>query len=172
MEKNYIKIGKIIDTRALKGEVKVYPYTNAIESFDNVEQVIIKEKSADVILEVEKARPYKNIMVLKFKGIDDINDVLKYKGEYIYLSVDEMDNLLEEGEFFVKDLIGLDVVKETGEKIGVVDDLRTGKSQDLLTINSNGKIWFLPYVDQFVVAVDIEQGFITVKLIEGLYDED
>ncbi len=165
----YVKIGKIIDTRALKGEVKVYPYTNAVDSFDNVDEIYVIENGAHKKLEVEKARPYKNIMLLKFVGIDHINDVLQYKGEYIYLKEDDMDKLLDEGEYFVEDLKGLSVLNEAGENVGLIKDVRTGAVQDVLVIEDNEKEWFLPYVDAFVLDVDIDEGVMKVKLIEGMY---
>ncbi len=166
---SYVKIGKIIDTRALKGEVKVYPYTNAVDSFDNVEDVYVLENGVYIQLEVERTRPYKNIMLLKFVGIDHINDVLKYKGEYIYLKEDDMDKLLEEGEYFVEDLKGLSVVSESGEILGAIKDVRTGAVQDVLVIENDDKEWFLPYVDEFVLDVNLAESKMTVRPIEGMY---
>ncbi len=170
MDNNFVKIGKIIDTRALKGEVKVYPYTNAVDSFDNIEDVYLLIGEKKVQLTIEKSSPYKNIMLLKFKGIDHINDVLQYKGEFIYLKKSDMDRLLNEGEYFVEDLKGLTVLDEKNENQGVIIDVRTGSIQDVLVIEKDNKEWFLPYVDEFVLDIDIDNSIIRVKLIEGLIE--
>ncbi|PID82902.1 MAG: 16S rRNA processing protein RimM [Clostridiales bacterium] len=168
MMNTYIKIGKIIDTRALRGEVKVYPYTNAVDSFDNIQDVFVDFNSDKEELILEYAKPYKNIMVMKFKGVDDINSVLKYKGEYVYIKNKEMSKLLDEDEYFVEDLKGLLVKDENGNILGKVLDVRVGNVQDLVVVESSNEEWYIPYVDEFILDVDIDNNTMLVKLIDGM----
>ncbi|MBR1623397.1 MAG: 16S rRNA processing protein RimM, partial [Pseudobutyrivibrio sp.] len=108
MEELY-QVGSITQTHGIKGEVKVFPLTDDISRFKNMKNLLLDGgKDGYISLEVENARPQKNLVILKFKGIDNINDIEKYKGKGLYVTKDNR-VALKEDEYFIADLIGCDV---------------------------------------------------------------
>lgn len=166
-KKEFITIGKIINFHGIKGEAKV--------GFDNLTQI----KSAKTIymlddedeteLSIKSIRFHKNFAIIKFKEIDDINELLKYKGQRLFVSKQVALNKMEKDEFLIQDLIGCLVVNEKDEKIGEVVNVSTNSSQDLLNIkNPIGQISLVPFVNEFFPNVDVKNKKITIKPIEGL----
>ena len=166
-----LEVGKIVNTHGLRGEVKVVPWTDYPEDFEDIEYVIVKRKSGDEQLDIESVRYQKGNVLLKFKQIKDINEAEKYKTLTLYAPREMFD--LPEGTHFIADLIGLDVVNiETGEKIGEVADVFNTGSNDIYDVKREGKKNLLiPVIDDVVKEIDIENGKITVYMMEGLDDE-
>ena len=164
---NYISIGKITNFFGIKGEAKV--------GFDNENQ-IKKAKSVFMLdnescceLKIKSIRFHKNFAIVKFDGIDDINDLLEFKGQRIFIPKVEAINKLEKDEFLIQDLIGCIVFNEQNEKLGEVVNISTNSSQDLLNIkNGFGKVDLVPFVNEFFPIVDIKNKKIIIKPIEGL----
>ena len=103
------QVGSITQTHGIRGEVKVFPLTDDISRFKNMKNLLLDAgKEGYISLEVENARPQKNLVILKFKGIDNINDIEKYKGHGLYVTKDNRVDLKED-EYFIADLIGCDV---------------------------------------------------------------
>ena len=116
-----------------------------------------------------KITKHKNFAIIKFEGIDDINDLLQFKGQRIFIAKQEALDKLEKNEFLIQDLIGCIVFNEQDEKIGEVVNISTNSSQDLLNIkNGFGKIDLVPFVDEFIIKVDIENNILIISSIEGL----
>ena len=163
----YISIGKITNFFGIKGEAKV--------GFDNENQ-IKKAKSVFMLddkscceLKIKSIRFHKNFAIIKFDGIDDINELLQYKGQRLFTPKTEALNKLEKDEFLIQDLIGCFVFNEQNEKIGEVVNISTNSSQDLLNIkNGFGKVDLVPFVNEFFPVVDIKNKKIIIKPIEGL----
>ncbi|MBQ8848242.1 MAG: 16S rRNA processing protein RimM [Candidatus Gastranaerophilales bacterium] len=164
---NYISIGKIVNFFGIKGEAKV--------GYDNEKQI----KSAKVVfmlddaskkeLKIKNIRFHKNFAIVKFEGIDDINDLIQFKGQRIFVSKEEAKNKLEKDEYLIQDLIGCIIYDENNEKIGEVVNISNNSSQDLLNIkNLIGQISLVPFVNEFFPVVDIENKKIIIKPIEGL----
>ena len=164
---NYISIGKIVNFFGIKGEAKV--------GYDNEKQI----KSAKVVfmlddaskkeLKIKNIRFHKNFAIVKFEGIDDINDLIQFKGQRIFVSKEEAKNKLEKDEYLIQDLIGCIIYDENNEKIGEVINISNNSSQDLLNIkNLIGQISLVPFVNEFFPVVDIENKKIIIKPIEGL----
>jgi len=164
MEK--IKIGKIVNAVGLKGEVKVYNYSNEKERYEELEDILIEEK----IYNIQKVRYKDNMVILKLKNVDNRNDAEDLKNKSLFIDEEDLP-ALNEGEYYIKDLIGFDVALETGEKIGILIDVITERVQDLYCIkNTEGKVIYLPRVKEFVLKIDIEEKLISVKLPEGLLE--
>jgi len=164
---NYISIGKITNFFGIKGEAKV--------GFDNEKQI----KSAKIVhmlddvskkeLKIKNIRFHKNFAIIKFEGIDDINDLLQFKGQRIFISKNDALNKLEKDEYLIQDLIGCVVFDENNEKIGEVVSISNNSSQDLLNIkNLIGQVSLVPFVNEFFPSVDIKNKKIIIKPIEGL----
>lgn len=166
---DYIQVGKIINTQGIKGEVKVYPLTDNISRFDKLEKVYIGEEKT--LVYIEKNWSKKNFVILKFAGYDNINEVLKFKNEYLY--IEENDKVkLEEGSYFIFDIVGCNVMDIKGNKIGVVTQVITNTGNDIYTIKDKGnnKEYLIPAVKQFIKKVDIKNKEIVIEPIEGLIE--
>jgi len=166
--KEKLEVGQIVNTFGIKGFVKIYPFVNDINRFDDLKKIYIKTKNQENELEIEEVKYQKNMVLVKFKGIETPEDANKLRNAYVL--IDRKDAIpLEEGEFFIADLIGLPVFLDTGEKLGVLDDIyNTGSSDIYVVKNELGKQYLLPYIDDVIKKIDIENSKIIVHLIEGL----
>lgn len=164
---NYISIGKITNFFGIKGEAKVgYDNENQIKK---AKSVLMLDDESQIELKIKSIRFHKNFAIVKFDGIDDINDLLQYKGQRIFVLKQEAINKLEKDEFLIQDLIGCFVYNEKNEKIGEVVNISTNSSQDLLNIkNGFGKVDLVPFVNEFFPIVDTKNKKIIIKPIEGL----
>jgi len=153
----------------LKGEVKVYPYTNDHKRFEEVGCVYL-DKQFTKPLTIEHVKYLKNMVILKFKGFNHINEVEGLKQREIYVDRETQGIDLEDEEFYIADLIGLALFDESGALHGRVKDVLQLKMQDVLEIEENGAIWFMPFVDAFIIEVDLEEKRLVVQLLEGIKD--
>lgn len=164
MEK--IKIGKIVNTVGLKGEVKVYNYSDSIEIYETIESIYVEDR----LTVIENVRAQKNMVILKLEGADDRNAAEALRGKELYITEDDLPEL-PEGQYYVRDLIGMRVTEEDGNLLGHVTDVLQNTAQDIFEVESeNGKKLLIPKVDQFVLDIDAEKREITVRLIEGMLD--
>ena len=165
-----IKIGKIVGTHALKGELKIrgnQEFTSTCLKKDHL--ITIEHNNQSIELKIVTSRVHKTNHLVSFEGLQDINLVEKYIGSFVYTQ--EVEELLDEGEYLVSDLIGCQVIAKD-EKIGQVIDVIDNGRHDVLVIERLGKRVMIPYVDAFIVQDDIEAKKIEVKLIAGLIDEN
>lgn len=161
---DYIYIGKIVNTHGIKGEVRIlsdFQYKNLVFK-KNFEIYIGNEKIKEVI---NSYRPHKMFDMITLKGIDNINDVLKYKGLNVYIDKSSLSGVL-----FDEDYIGLDAY--TDHLIGKVVDIRKGKVYDILVIEKDHKQYLVPNIDEFIEKVDTLNNKIIIHNIKGLIDED
>lgn len=168
MNKNdFISIGKITNFFGIKGEAKVgFTNENHIKS---AKKITLLDDESKRELAIESVRFHKNFAIIKFLGIDNINDIIPYKGQRIFISTKEFKQKLDKNEFLINDLIGCSVFDKNNEKIGDVVEVSNNTSTDLLNIkNKIGKIVLVPFVDEFFPIVDIKNKKIIIKPIEGL----
>lgn len=166
--KEKLEVGQIVNTFGIKGFVKIYPFVNDINRFDDLKKIYVKTKNQENELEIEEVKYQKNMVLIKFKGIETPEEANKLRNAYVL--IDRKDAIsLEEGEFFIVDLLGLSVFLDTGEKIGVLEDIyNTGSSDIYVVKNELGKQYLLPYIDEVIKKIDLENSKIIVHLIEGL----
>lgn len=166
-----LRVGVIANTHGIKGEVKVFPTTDDPQRFKMLKDVILDTGREKLNLEVESARFFKNMVILKFKGIDNINDVEKYKGRDL-LVTRENAVPLEEGEYFIADLIDLEVYDEAGARLGILYDVMQTGANDVYVVKNeeSGREILLPAIDECVLDINMEEGKILVHLMEGLVD--
>lgn len=159
------KIGQITAPVGIKGEIRVYPYTEEMTRFSAVEKLLIEGEK--YFRAVEKFRRDKNLAVIKLEGIDDRNMSEMLRGKNLF--VNKEDFSLEEDSYYTEDLIGMRVVNDNGEAIGILKGIVSNPAHDLYEIEKNdGKTFMLPAVKQFILAVDTDTKTITVNLIEGI----
>ena len=164
MEK--IKIGKIVNAVGLKGEVKVYNYSDSEEVYERTPEIY----AGDRLLRVQNVRVQKNKVILKLSGIDDRNAAEAAKGTELFITEADLPEL-PEGQFYIRDLIGMEVEEQGGSFHGVVTDVLQNTAQDIFEVKrDDGKTVLIPKVDAFVQKIDGKERLITVTLIEGLTD--
>lgn len=165
-----LEVGKIVNTHGLRGEVKVVPWTDYPEVFEDIETVYIKKKSDYERLDIAGLKYQKNNLIIRFAQLKDINEAEKYKNRVLYAERASLGEL-PEGVYYIADLIGLDVVKEDGEKVGVISDVFNTGSNDIYEVKREGqKNLLLPVIDDVVLNIDIENKKVTVRMMEGLED--
>lgn len=164
MEK--ILIGKITSAVGLKGEVKVYNYSDSTEIYENTPQIYVD----DELMAVQSVRTQKNMVVLKLEGFSDRTAAEKARGRQLFVTEDDLPEL-PEGQFYVRDLIGMEVFSDEGQRLGPVTDVIQNTAQDIFEIEmEDGRKVLIPKVDSYVLKIDGESRRITVHLQEGILD--
>lgn len=163
-----LEIGQIINTFGIKGEVKVFPLTDDIKRFDDLETVYVKNKKESQLYNIESIKYHKNFVLIKFKEINTVEQAETLRNSY--LEVDRAQAIpLNEGEYFIADLIGLEVYSDEGKLIGKVDDIYNTGANDIYVVKYDlGKQTLLPGIKDVIKNVDLEKGQIIVHLIPGL----
>ena len=165
-----LRVGVIANTHGIRGEVKVFPTTDEKERFKDLKKVILDMGKEQKVLEIQSVRFFKNLVILKFKGIDNINDIEMYKGKDLLVTREDAVPL-EEGEYFIADLLDLDVYSDEDEKIGVLYDvIQTGANDVYVVKTEEGKEILLPAIDECILDIDLEESRMTVHIMEGLLD--
>lgn len=168
-----ISVGKILNFHGILGIAKV-GYSNA-DTVSRLKKVFIKKDDKNGILKeiltVQSVKFHKNYALIKFKEINSIDELLPYKGSNIYIQKDEAKEVLEEDEFLIEDLIGLNAFDNNDDFIGVIADVKTSSGNDILCIKpedeSKGEI-LVPFAKELVPIVDIKKKKVVIKPIEGL----
>lgn len=165
-----LQVGIITSTHGVRGEVKVFPTTDDVKRFKRLKNVILDTGREKIELEIEGVKFFKQFAILKFKGIDNINDVEKYRQKSLYVTRDNAVRLKRD-EYFIADLIGLKVIDENDEEIGVMTDVMQTGANDVYVIRMNdGRELLLPAIKECVLGIDVDAGFIKIHIMEGLLD--
>ena len=168
MKQEYFEIGQIVNTFGIKGVVKVNYFTDDPLEFEKLKTILVEKNKKLLEFEIEEAKLHKNQVLLKLKGINDINEAEKYKGCYIKLSREKAKKL-PENTYFIADLIGIEVFTDNGELLGKVDDIYNSGSADIYVIkNELGKQILLPGIKEVIKEIDVDNEKIIVHLIDGL----
>lgn len=163
-----LQVGVITQTHGIKGEVKVFPTTDDVSRFKKLKEVIMDTGRERITMEIEGVKFFKQYAIVKFKGYDSINDIEKYKRAKLYVTRDHAVKL-QKDEYFIADLVGLNVVTDEGELFGKMKDvLATGANDVYVVEREDGAEVLLPAIRECVKAVDMEQGQITVHIMDGL----
>lgn len=161
-----LEVGKIVNTHGLRGEVKVVTWTDTPDVFEDLEYVYCGSEK----LTVQNIKYQKNNLIVKFKEIPSIDDAEKYKNKVLSAERDMLGEL-PEGTYYIADLIGLDVIDDNGNKVGVLADVFNTGSNDIYEVKREGqKPLLLPVIDDVVLKVDMENKQIIVHIMEGLED--
>ena len=169
MEERF-QVGVITSTHGVRGEVKVFPTTDDPKRFKRLKEVILDSGKGDLILEIEGVKFFKQFVILKFKGIDNINDVEKYRQKSLYVTRQNAVRLRRD-EYFIADLMGLRVVDEEEREIGVLKEVMETGANDVYVITmTDGRELLLPAIKQCILKVDVEAGLMQVHILDGLLD--
>lgn len=169
MEQEF-QIGAITTTHGIKGEVKVFPTTDDPEKFRKLKSVILRTDKTELTFEIQSCKFFKNLVILKFKGIDDINDVEKYRGATLWIKRDNAVKL-KKNEYYKADLMNIEVVTEDKKPFGVLTDiLETGANDVYVVQTTEGKEVLLPAIRECIQDVDVENHVMTIHIMDGLLD--
>ena len=164
----YFEIGQIVNTSGLKGEIKIKPFTDDITKFNNFKTIYVSIKKELKEFQIEKVRFSKNMVFLKLKGIDTIEEAENYRNLYLKVKRNK-DEKLEEGTYYIVDILGCKVYTDEQKELGeVVDVFSTGSNDVYVVKDELGKQVLLPAIKDVIKNVDIENKAITVHLLEGL----
>ncbi len=163
----YISIGKVTTTHGIKGEIKLMPINNDMSKFKDLEYLYLGDKKEK--LTIEKARPHKNIIIIKFKEFNNINEVLLYKDQKVYISKEDRAELSDD-EFYIADLIGVKVYNTNDDYIGNIDDVLQGIGNDVYVVVDEKKEYLIPAVKEFIVNIDIDKKKMIIDPIDGMIE--
>lgn len=170
-QKDISSIGKILNFHGIQGEAKVGFSKNQQDFLKKLKEVYIKTEADYIKLEITSVRFNKTFALIKFKGIDSINDLMPYKGSLMFVEKQSVKENLDEDEFLIEDLIGLEVVDLDNNLIGFVTGVSSNGVNDLISVKSKTtKISLVPFVKELVPNVDIKGKKIVVNNIKGLIE--
>ena len=165
-----LQVGIITSTHGVRGEVKVYPTTDDPRRFRRLKEVVLDTGREKLNLEIEGVKFFKQFVILKFKGLDNIYDIEKYRQKSLYVTRKNAVRL-QRDEYFIADLIGLKVQDEDGKELGTVKDVIETGANDVYEVEmADGKSLLLPAIKQCILNVDVENGTMQVHVLEGLLD--
>ena len=166
----HFRIGQIVNAQGLKGEVRVYPYVDDINRFDDLESFYLN-KNFNEEFEVERVRYKGNMVIMKIKGIDSVELAEKLKTKNLYISRENSVDL-DEDEFFIADLIGLEVFTVAGDKVGVLKDVLQYSANDVYVVKGdNDKEYLIPSTMKFVPEINLEDKKMIIDPIKGMLDQ-
>ncbi|MBE5034928.1 ribosome maturation factor RimM [Gallibacter intestinalis] len=166
-----IVIGKIVNVVGLKGEVKVYSYAEEPDRFERLEKIFLGTEEKNTEYAVTKVRYKGDMVILTLDGVTDRNAAEALKGLMVLMDEADLEEL-PEGVYYIKDLIGMKVVSDSGVELGTLKDINTNTAQRVYEVARPGKPDILiPGVDEFILDTDMDNRVITVKVIEGLYED-
>lgn len=164
----FLQVGVISSTHGVRGEVKVFPTTDDKTRFQELKEVILDTGKEQITLEIQNVRYFKQMVILKFRGIDNINDIERYKGRPLLVKREQAIPL-EENEYYVADLIGMEVLTEDGVRFGrLMDVMETGANDVYVIQTNNQKEVLIPAIRDCILNVDPENKQMTIHLMKGL----
>lgn len=163
----YLETGKIVSVFGLKGEVKVQPWCDSPDFLCEFDTLYYKSGTP---VEIEHSRTAKNLVIIKIKGVDTVEEAQKLRNRILYLDRDDIE--LDEGCYFIQDLIGLKVIdSESGKEYGTLTEVSETGANDVYHVkNDDGQIYYIPAIPQVIAETDIENGIMKITPLEGLFD--
>lgn len=167
MEKRF-RIGVISNTHGLKGEVKVYPTTDNVNRYKKLKKVSLISPKSEVEIEIEQVKFFKNMVILKIKGFDSIEEVEGLKGAELYVNREDAPKL-KENEFYIADMIGAKAILTDGSELGIVSDIMPTGANEVFIVESDsyGQL-LIPSIKDCIKKIDIEHSTVTMELMDGI----
>lgn len=165
----YLEIGKVVSTHGLRGELRVDPWCDSPQFLCQFKTLYLKKGETKLSV---SSRPHKTIAIVKAKGIDTIEEAEKLRGKVLYIN--RSDAKLAPGEYFIQDLMGLDVIDiDTNENYGKITDvLKTGANDVYQVTDKDKKDYLIPVIDDVVKEIDINGGKVLIKPLKGIFDHE
>ncbi|HIQ74001.1 MAG TPA: 16S rRNA processing protein RimM [Candidatus Cottocaccamicrobium excrementipullorum] len=165
-----LRVGVISSTHGVRGEVKVFPTTDDPERFRLLKEVLLDTGREKLSLKIQNVKFFKNMVILKFEGYDNINQIEMYRGKELWIRRDQAVEL-KENEYFIADLVGLTVIDDEEKVLGTLTDVIQTGANDVYAVKlENGKEVLIPAIRQCILKVDLEAGMMKVHVLPGLMD--
>ena len=167
MKDDLLEIGKIVDTHGIRGEVKIQPWCDEPELFDELEYLFIEGEKYNIV----RNRFHKTCQIVQLENVNNIDDAERFKNKIVYINRDALE--LPEGRYYIADIEGLTVKEQNGRILGVVDEIIKTGSNDVYSLKDtfNKKPVLIPVIEGVVLETNIDGGYIVVKLPKGLIDD-
>lgn len=167
-----LQVGIITSTHGVRGEVKVFPTTDDPNRFKKLKKVVLDTGKEQLDMEIASVKFFKNLVIVKFKGIDNINDIEKYKKSSLWVTREHAMKLNKD-EYFIADLIGLKGISDEGEDLGTLSEVLQTGANDVYIFSKEGKKDLLvPAIKQCILHVDMERKEVLLHLLPGLRDDE
>lgn len=168
MSKKFLETGKIVNTHGIKGELKVQPWTDTPNDLTKIEKLYLKDES---LLKVVSSRVHKTTVLMQVENIDTIEAAQKLINQVVYLDRDDVK--LNEGEYFIQDLFGLEAIDiDTNEVLGKITDVSHTGANDVWHIVKDGKEYLVPSIPDVVIDLDFENKKAYLRPLKGIFDEN
>lgn len=165
---DYFEIGQIVNTFGIKGMVKIKPFTENLEQFEELERIYIKNKKSKKEYKIQEVKYHKQMVIIKFEGVENPEEADLLRGSYVLINRKDA-KPLEEGTYYIVDLLGLEVYTDENILLGKVEDIYNTGSKDIYVVKDNlGKQVLLPGIEDVIKKVDLENKKIIVHIIPGL----
>ncbi len=166
--KQFLEIGKIVAVQGLKGEVRVEPWCDSAEFLCSFDSLYFNKGKTPV--EIVKARPHKNIVLMKIEGVDTPEAAQALRGKILYMDRDDVE--LDEGTYFVQDLMGLEVVDaDDGKVYGILSEITYTGANDVYHIKNSDKEYLIPAIPDVIEKTDVEGGKMYIHSMDGLFED-
>lgn len=169
MKKEYLEIGKIVNVHGLKGDVKIMPWCDDPELLCEFDSLYIDRDKKEIF--IEDARVFKNMVIMRFEGCGTVEAAEKLRNKVLYIHRDDLE--LEEGVYFIQDLIGLQVIDaDTGKVYGTLKDVSPTGANDVYEVRDEeqNKTYWIPAIPQVIIETDVDGGIMKIRPLEGLLD--
>ncbi len=171
MNDKLVSVGKILNFHGIQGEAKVGFSKNQQDFFCSLKEVFVKHNNEYLPLKILRVRISKNVAIVKFEGIESINDLIDYKGDLLFVTEQTIRENLEEDEFLIDELVGMEVFDNNNKKLGFVIGVSNNGANDLLSVKTNSKkISLIPFVKAIVTDVKLSDRKIFINNLEGLLE--
>ena len=167
MKDDLLEIGKIVNTHGIRGEVKIQPWCDEPELFDELEYLFIEGEKYNIV----RNRFHKTCQIVQLENVNNIDDAERFKNKIVYINRDALE--LPEGRYYIADIEGITVKEQNGRILGVVDEIIKTGSNDVYSLKDtfNKKPVLIPVIEGVVLETNIDGGYIVVKLPKGLIDD-
>ena len=171
MKKQFLEVGKIVSTHGLKGEVKVVPWCDSAEFLCEFDELYLDSNGATKI-QVLSAKVHKNIVLMRIEAIDSIEKAELLRENILFMNRDDVE--LPEGEHFIQDILGLNVIDiDTNNCYGKVTDvLKTGANDVYQVTNDDGKDFLIPVIEDVICEMDIDNKLMKIRPLKGIFDDE
>ncbi|MDY2699478.1 MAG: ribosome maturation factor RimM [Lachnospiraceae bacterium] len=167
---NLLQVGVISSTHGVRGEVKVFPTTDDVKRFKKLKEVFLDTGKEHITLQIETVKFFKQFAILKFKGFDSINEIEKYKGKSLFVTRENAVKLKKD-EYFIADLIDMQVINEDGSFRGTLKDvIETGANDVYVVLCEDGREILIPAIKDCILSVNLDENIMKVHLLDGLLE--
>lgn len=169
MKQKFLEVGKIVGTHGIKGMVRIQPWSDSAEFLAEFEHFYL-DKDGNECIDAERVQPHGNVVLAKLSGVDTIEQAEAFRGKILY--IDRNDVELDEGRYFISDIIGSQVFDKDGETpLGILSDVSETGANDVWHIKRDGKEYLVPAIDEVIVSVDVENSRIVLNPLKGIFDD-